>query len=166
MFAATLHIWRPSPRSATRGNLCESQVRNVSAGSTHVKTTLTYLLTYLLTHSLTPLFEKLIVTQPVKKYPAFLWNPKVHYRVHISPPLDPLLSQPNPVRTIDPCLPKVQLNVILPPTPSLPSGILPLGFPTKTLLTPLSSPMRATCPAYLNLLDLITLTIYGEQYRL
>jgi len=31
--------------------------------------------------------------------------------------LDPILSQPNPVRPIDPCLSKVHLNVILPPTP-------------------------------------------------
>jgi len=29
--------------------------------------------------------------------------------------LDPFLNQPNPVRPIDPYLPKVQLNVILPP---------------------------------------------------
>jgi hypothetical protein len=40
---------------------------------------LTYLLTYSLTHSLTPwrriLFEKLIVTQLVKKYPAFFMEP-------------------------------------------------------------------------------------------
>jgi hypothetical protein len=32
------------------------------------------------------------------------------------PALDPILRQSNPVRTIDPYLPKVHLNVILPPT--------------------------------------------------
>jgi hypothetical protein len=74
-------------------------------------------ITYLLTPWCRMLFEKLIVTQPVEKYPAFLWNPKVHHRVHKSPPLDPILNQPNPVRPIDPYLPKVHLNVILPPTP-------------------------------------------------
>jgi hypothetical protein len=62
------------------------------------------------------LFEKLIVTQLAKKYPAFLWNPKVHYRVERSPPLVPILSLLNPVRPIDPYLPKVHINVILPHT--------------------------------------------------
>ena len=41
----------------------------------------------------------------------------------------------------------------------------PSGFPIKTLYTPLLSPMRATCPAPLILLDIITRTILGEQYR-
>src|SRR5215469_4913206 len=47
----------------------------------------------------------------------------------------------------------------------LPNGLLPSGFPTNTLCTPLSSPIRATCPAYFILLDLTTHTILGKEYR-
>jgi len=45
----------------------------------------------------------------------------------------------------------------------LPSGLFPSGFPTKTLYTPF--PICATCPAHLILLNFITRTTLGQQYR-
>ena len=60
---------------------------------------------------------------------------------------------------------KIHLNIILHPSLCLPSGLFPSGFPTKTLYTPLLSPIRATWPTHLILLDLITRKIMGDEYR-
>ena len=46
---------------------------------------------------------------------------------------------------------------------SLPSGLFTSAFPTKTLYVPLLSHIRATCPAYLIFLDLITRKLLGEE---
>jgi hypothetical protein len=127
------------------------------------------LLTYLLTPWCRILFKQLIVTQLVKKYPAFLWNPKVHYRVHTSPPLDPILSQLNPVRHIDPYLPKVHFNVILPPTHRSSQWSLTSGPPNQNPLN--TSPLPHACrmsrpphPPWFNHLNNIRWSIQAVKY--
>jgi hypothetical protein len=113
------------------------------------------------------LFEKLIVAQLIKKYPTFFMEAEGSSPYSQKPAMDPMPSQLNPVLPIDPYIPKVQFNVILPPTHlRLPCGLFPSSLPTKTLSTSLLSPMRATCPAHFTLLDLITLTILDKEYRL
>jgi hypothetical protein len=68
----------------------------------------------------------------------------------------------NPVRHIDPYLPKVQLDVILSATPRFSQWSLALGPPNQNPVN--TSPLRHAY--HLILLDLITLTIFGEEYRL
>jgi hypothetical protein len=43
------------------------------------------------------LLENLVFKQLVEEFPPFLRNPKVHYRVHTSPSLDPVLRWLNPI---------------------------------------------------------------------
>jgi hypothetical protein len=43
--------------------------------------------------------------------------------------------------------------------------LFPSGFLTNTLYTPLSSPIRTTCPTHHILLNLTTRTILGKEYR-
>ena len=61
---------------------------------------------------------------------------------------------------------KTQLNITLPSTPGSPKcSLFPPGFRIKTLYTHLASPIPATCPARLILLNLITRVIITEIWK-
>ena len=89
-----------------------------------------------------------------------LWNPKEHYCLYKSPPPVPIPSQidPHPISRRSILILSSHLHL------SLPSGLFYSGIPTKSLYAPLQSSIRATCPAYLFLLDLITRIIFGEEH--
>ena len=121
--------------------------------------------TYLLTAWCRVPVEQLTGLQLVKKFPAFHGTRRFitartsvrHLSLSWASPIQSIYPHPTSWRSI------VILSIHL--RLGLPSGLFPSGFPTKTLYTPLSSPMHATCPAYLILLDFITRTILGEEFK-
>ena len=76
-----------------------------------------------------------------QEIPYISRNPKVHYRTHKSTPPVSIVGQPNAVHIPTSHLLEIHPNIIL----GLPISLFPSGFPTKTLYTPISSPIRAIC---------------------
>jgi hypothetical protein len=115
---------------------------------------LTYLLTCLLTHSMqqSPSSEanSFSASQAI---PRILWNPTFHYRSHKPPPPVPILSRPNSVHTPTSQFFTIHLNIILPSTPGSPQCFLFVRFPHKNPVHSFPSPICATCPAHLIILD-------------
>ena len=101
----------------------------------------TYLLTYLLTPWCRVLLEKLTGLQLVKKFPAFHGTRR--FITALTNVRQLSLSWASPIQSIYPhptsCRSILILSTHL--CLGLPSGLLPSGFPSKTLHTSLSSPM-------------------------
>ena len=125
--------------------------------NTHTHThTHIYIYIYILTPWCRVLLEKLTRLQLVKKFPTFHRTRRFitaltsvrHLSVSWASSIQPIYPHPNSWRSIIILSTHLRLG--------LPSGLFPSGFPTKTLYTHLSSPICATCPAHLILLDFIT----------
>jgi hypothetical protein len=83
--------------------------------------------------------------EAIQELPSSFWNPKVHRRVHKSPPLVPILSPINPVYTTQSYLRSILIlstHLHL----GLPSGLFPSGFPTNILYAFLFSPHSCYMP--------------------
>jgi len=100
-----------------------------------------------------------------QEIPRISRKPKGHYRTHKRPPTVCIIGRPNPVHTSKSHVLEIRLNIIHPSTPTSPQLSLSLRFPNREHIHTLSWPIRATCPANLILLEFITRTILGEQYR-
>ena len=93
-------------------------------------------------------------------------EPEGSHRFHKCPLPVPILCQINPVHTPHP-ISLTSISILSSHLHlGLPSGVFPSGFSTKILYMPLLSPICATRPSHLILLNFITQTILGEEYRL
>jgi hypothetical protein len=121
--------------------------------------------TYLLTQWSRDLPEILTGLQLVKKFPSLYGTRKFitaftsvrHLSLSWASSIQAIHPHPTSWRSI------LILSYLL--RLGFPSGLFTSCFPIKTLYTPLPSTIRATCPAQLILLDFITRTIVGEEYR-
>jgi hypothetical protein len=114
--------------------------------------------------------------------PSVLWNPKVHYCIHMNLSLVPILCQTSPTHTIPSYFSQIHFNIIHRRIPilslpvhlilsthlclGLPSGLFPSGFPTNNIYAFLFAPTHATYPTHPILLLLLIRTNVRSMHAL
>ena len=84
----------------------------------------------------------------------------------MSPPTVPILRQIEPLHASTSHFLKIYFIITSPPMSESPNWSLSLRFPQRKYARTSSLLIRATCLAYLILLDFITPKIFSEDYRL
>jgi hypothetical protein len=102
-----------------------------------------YLLTYSMDHSPSWKVNRFSASPIIVR---ILLNPKVHYRIHKSPPPVSILSQINPVHTPTTPFLKIHLHIIFLWTPGSPEWSLSLKLPHQNPVYTSSFPHTSSMP--------------------
>ena len=109
--------------------------------------------------------EKLTGFQPVKKFPTFYGTRR--FITAFTSARHLFLSCASSIQSIPPTSQflKIYLNILLPSRPGSPNWSLSFRFPHQKPVHASLPPTRATWPAHLILLNVITRTTLSEDYR-
>ena len=110
-----------------------------------------------LPHYGTAILEKLVVPNIVKQFPAFYRTRRFITALSWTRSIQSTISQP--ISSV--CILILSIHLRL----GFPSGLFPSGFRTKTVHSPLLSPIHAIFSAHFIPLYSITRIIFGEEFK-
>jgi hypothetical protein len=115
----------------------------------------------------TVLFEKCIATELIKKFPTIYGAKEYYIQSSYEPATGPYPETDESIPYYNTISSRSIFMLSFHLCPGLPNGLFLSGFPPKIVYSFLMTLIIVTtCPTYLFLLDLLTLLIFGEEYKL